>query len=92
MTKFVTMNLKRNYSKYYSKGSFAIIRSCISFDKFSTLIKFKYNNFKKISIFSFGFIILLFTEISIRYTGIFNSVIFVFTILPIILIIILYFF
>ncbi len=56
------------------------------------LIKFKYNNFKKISIFSFGFIILLFTEISIRYTGIFNSVIFVFTILPIILIIILYFF
>ena len=54
------------------------------------LIKFKNGSFNKIGIFSFGFIILLFAEISIRYTGIFNSLIIVFALVPLILILILY--
>ncbi len=49
--------------------------------------KFYLNNF---SIFSYSFVLLLFTELAVRYTGIYNFIMILFAIIPIILLIIIY--
>lgn len=56
------------------------------------LIKSKKIYFNKICIFLYSFIILLFTEMAVRFTGISNIILLVFIIIPIILLFIFYFF
>jgi len=56
------------------------------------LIKTKKNYLNNFMIFSYCFIILLFTELAVRYTGINNLILYIFIFMPIILLIILYFY
>ena len=56
------------------------------------LIKTKKNYLNNFMIFSYCFIILLFTELAVRYTGINNLMLYIFIFMPIILLIILYFY
>ena len=54
------------------------------------LIKSKKDYFKNLGIFIFSFIILLFTELAVRYTGINIFVLYTFVLTPFLLLIILY--
>ena len=54
------------------------------------LVKSKKNYFKNINIFIYCFIILLFTELAVRYTGINTFILYVFILLPFSLLLILY--
>ena len=54
------------------------------------LIKSKRNYFRNISIFIYSFIILLFTELAVRYTGINSLILYTFVLMPFSLLIILY--
>ena len=54
------------------------------------LVKSKKNYFKNIIIFIYCFIILLFTELAVRYTGINTFILYVFILLPFSLLLILY--
>ena len=54
------------------------------------LINTKKNSLNKISIFIYSFILLIFTEMTVRYTGINNFVRALFLIMPVILFILLY--
>ena len=56
------------------------------------LIKSKKNYFKNISIFFLSFIVLLFTELAVRYTGINSFILYIFILMPFFLLFILYFF
>ena len=56
------------------------------------LIKTKKFYLNKISIFLYGFSLLLFTELAIRYTGINFMILTIYTILPFLSFLILYFF
>jgi lipopolysaccharide export system permease protein len=56
------------------------------------LIKTKKKYLNNFMIFSYCFIILLFTELAVRYTGINNLILFIFIFMPIILLTILYFY
>ena len=54
------------------------------------LVKSKKNYFKNINIFIYCFIILLFTELAVRYTGINTFILYIFILLPFSLLLILY--
>ena len=54
------------------------------------LIKSKKDYFKNLGIFIFSFIILLFTELAVRYTGINVFILYTFVLTPFLLLIILY--
>ena len=54
------------------------------------LVKSKKNYFKNITIFIYCFIILLFTELAVRYTGINTFILYIFILLPFSLLLILY--
>ena len=54
------------------------------------LIKSKKKYFKNITIFSYSFLILLFTELAVRYTGINTLILYSFILMPFVLLLILY--
>ena len=54
------------------------------------LVKSKKNYFKNINIFIYCFIILLFTELAVRYTGIYPFILYIFILLPFTLLMIIY--
>ena len=56
------------------------------------LIKSKKNYFKNLSIFIYSFIILLFTELAVRYTGLNRFVLYIFILTPFVLFLVLYFY
>ena len=56
------------------------------------LIKSRKKYFSNFVIFSYSFMIILFTELAVRYTGINNIILFIFILLPFLLLIALYFY
>ncbi len=54
------------------------------------LIKSKKNNFKNVGIFICSFVILLFTELAVRYTGLSSLILYTFILMPFSLLVILY--
>ena len=56
------------------------------------LIKRNKNTFQKINVFLFNLVILIFTEIAVRYTGLNSLLMIIYILLPIILSLIIYFF
>tara|TARA_B100000886_G_C20423356_1_gene492649 strand:+ start:2414 stop:3490 length:1077 start_codon:yes stop_codon:yes gene_type:complete len=54
------------------------------------LIKTKKKYFKNVAIFSYSFLILLFTELAVRYTGINTLILYSFILMPFVLLLILY--
>ena len=54
------------------------------------LIKSKKNFFQNLSIFSFSFFVLLFTELAVRYTGLNSIILYIFIIMPFSLLFLLY--
>jgi len=56
------------------------------------LIKSKRNYFQNLSVFSYSFLILLFTELAVRYTGINSLILYTFVLMPFSLLFLLYVF
>ena len=56
------------------------------------LIKTRKKYFNNFFIFSYGFMTILFTELAVRYTGINNIILFIFILLPFLLLVTLYFY
>ena len=84
------MILKRDFINTKSKNNYSILYSGSITFMFIAISKVEKNYFKNINIFIYCFIILLFTELAVRYTGIYPFILYIFILLPFTLLMIIY--